>query len=107
MDATLKEAKDGLAEFEASAIGQQVNQWQKIVADAEKPVKAEIKRVVKTNGTLITRFWQRPDNMIVNVKAETSAKGYINWEGQSWNWKLTTVSIPAHIQKRVKLIAQF
>lgn len=107
MDATLKEAHDGLADFKKSAIGQQVKQWQKIVDDAEKPVKAEIKNVVKTNGTLITRFWHRPDNMIVNVRAKTSAKGYINWQGQSWNWELNTVSMPAHIQKRVKLIAQF
>ena len=107
MDATLKEAYDGLEAFEKSEIGKQVKQWEKIIKDAKNPIKDEIKGVIKTNGTLITRFWHRPDNMIVSVKAKTSAKGYINWEGQAWDWELRTKSMPAHIQKVVTLSARF
>ena len=107
MDATLKEAYDGLEAFEKSAIGKQVKQWEKIIKDAKDPIKEEIKGVVKTNGLLITRMWHRPNNMVVSFKDKTSVKGFINWESQAWDWELKTRSMPAQIQKVVTLSARF
>lgn len=107
MNKELKKAIERIAEIKASAVMQELATLEKFVASEKAPISKAIKICAKDNGTAITRFMHKPDNMVVNVRNGASAKGYINWEGQSWDWGLTLRQPNPQIQKVVSLTARF
>ena len=107
MNKELKKAIERIAEIKASAVMQELAMLEKFVDKEKEPISKAIKICAKDNGTAITRFMHKPNNMVVNVRNGANAKGYINWDGQSWDWDLKLRTIKPQIQKVVTLSARF
>lgn len=107
MDKELWRAINRIAEIKSGAVMQELVTLEKFVASKKAPISKAIKLSAKDNGTVITRFMHKPDNMVVNVRNGASAKGYINWEGQAWDWGLSLRAPNPKIQKVVTLSARF
>ena len=107
MDRDLKKKLDRIAEIETSDLMKELTMLKKAVAAKKAPISKAIKLSAKDNGTAITRFMHKPDNMVVSVRNGASAKGYINWEGQAWDWGLSLRAPNPKIQKVVTLSARF
>ena len=107
MDRELWKAINRIAEIKSGAVMQELVMLEKFVAKKKQPISDAIKLSAKSNGTAITRFMHKPDGMVVSVRSDIRAKGFINWEGQAWDWGLSLRAPNPQIQKVVTLTARF
>ena len=107
MDRELKKKLDRIAEIETSDLMKELTMLKKAVAAKKAPISKAIKLSAKDNGTAITRFMHKPDGMVVSVRSDIRAKGFITWEGQAWDWGLSLRAPNPQIQKVVTLSARF